>query len=296
MDRLDAMRVLLAVVDAGSLSAGSRRLDVPLATVSRKVSELERELGVRLLIRTSRSVQLTDAGRDYVGAVRDIIVQLDEAERRALGEYERPRGQLTLATPSEFGRLVGAPLAYEFLEQHPDISLDILILERHVDLVEERVDVGVRLGPLADSSLYAVKVGDLAISTCASPAYLARKGLPLHPADLADHDAILYRYPATSAWTYLVDGASFETQPRFRVRANAASTCRDAAVRGLGVVRLFDFQVEQELGSGALVRILETYETASTPAHLVYVKQGVLPLKLRVFLDWMTPRLRERLK
>lgn len=296
MDRLDAMQVLLAVVDAGSLSAGSRKLNTPLPTVSRKVAELESHLRTRLLIRTSRNVQLTDAGRDYIDAVRPIVARLHEAEQRASGEYERPRGQLTVTVPSEFGRLVVVPLIYEFLDQHADITVDILTLERYVDLVEEQVDVGVRLGALADSGLYAVGVGDLTVSTCASPDYIARRGRPDHPAELADHDGVQYRYPNAATWTYQVDGAAVETPPRFRVRANTASTCREAALHGFGVARLFDFQVHDDLQSGALVRLLETCETVSMPVHLVYVKQGLLPLKVRAFLDFIAPRLRQRLK
>ena len=296
MDRLDAMRTLLTVVDAGSLSAGSRVLNTPLTTVSRKVAELERRLGARLLIRTSRKIQLTDAGRDYVDAVRQAIVQLDDADRRASGEYDQPRGELTITMPSEFGRLVVVPLIWRFLEKYPDISLEILALERHVDFVEERVDVGLRLGQLADSALYGVKVGELAISTCASPAYLERMGHPTHPAELAEHDGILYRYPGAAAWAYSVDGTNVECAPRFRVRANTGGNSTAAAVEGFGIARLFEFQVYQEFKTGRLVRLFKTYETASIPVHFVYMKQGLLPLKVRVFLDWMVPQLRIALK
>src|SRR5262245_29704533 len=153
------MQVLLAVVDAGSLSAGSRKLNAPLPSVSRKVAELERHLGTRLLIRTSRNVQLTDAGRDYIEVVRQVVGQIRDAELRASGEYEVPRGELRITVPDDFGRNVVLPLAYEFLGEHPDITLDILTANRFVDLVEEQVDIGIRVGRLADSSLYAAKVG-----------------------------------------------------------------------------------------------------------------------------------------
>ena len=296
MDRLDAMRILLTVVDAGSLSAGSRVLNMPLTTVSRKVAELERRLGARLLIRTSRKIQLTDAGRDYVDAVRQAITQLDDADRRAAGEYDQPRGELTVTVPSEFGRLVVVPLIWRFLEKYPDISLEVLALERHVDFVEERVDVGLRLGELADSALYAVKLGKLAISTCASPAYLDRRGCPTHPADLSEHDGILYRYPGAATWAYSVDGTEVECTPRFRVRANTGSISTAAAIEGFGIARLFEFQVHQEFKAGRLVRLFEEYETASVPVHLVYVNQGLLPIKVRAFLDWMTPQLKMALK
>ena len=296
MDRLDALQVLLAVVDSGSLSGASRKLNASLPSISRKVGDLEQRLGTRLLVRTSRNVQLTDAGRDYVDTIRAIVADLDEADRRASGEYHAPRGELTVTVPGEFGRLVAVPLIYEFLEQHPEISVRILALERVVDLIEERVDVGVRLGPLTDSPLYAVKVGDAALATCASPEYLARKGTPLHPSELVAHDGISFGGLNSLAWSYSVDGQPFAASPQFRVNANTASACLEAAARGFGIARLFDFHVDSELRSGALVPVLGEFETVSLPVHLVYAKQGMLPLKVRAFLDWMTPRLRQRLK
>lgn len=295
MDRLDAMQVLLAVVDAGSLSAGSRALKAPLPSVSRKVAELERHLGTRLLIRTSRNIQLTDAGRDYVDAARQIIGQLKDAELRASGEYDRPRGELTITAMIEFGRLVVMPLAAEFLAEHPEITLNLLAVDRLVQLVDERVDIGVRLGVLADSSLYAVKVGEVSFVTCASPAYLERKGRPASPDDLAGHDAVNFQ-ALTDAWTYTRDGETLEAQPNIRLQANTASAVLAAAVAGVGLARLPNFQVAEEVRSGALVPILGDYGGRMTPVHLVYVRQGLLPLKVRAFLDWMTPRLRERLK
>ena len=153
MDRFDAMQVLLAVVDAGSLSAGSRKLNAPLPSVSRKVAELERHLGTRLLVRTSRNIQLTDAGRDYVEAARQIMAQIEDAELRASGEYETPRGVLTITMPISFGHDHILPLAYDFLADHPEITLNVLCLDRAVSLVDEHVDVGIRLGELGDSSL-----------------------------------------------------------------------------------------------------------------------------------------------
>lgn len=295
MDRLDAMQVLLAAVDAGSLSAGSRKLNAPLPSVSRKVAELERHLGTTLLIRTSRKLQLTDAGRDFVDAARQIVAQLADAERRAAGEYDEPRGELSITVPGGTFRLLAVPLILEFIDEHPKISLNIIAAERNIDLIEERVDVGIRLGDLADSSLYAVKVGEAVMSTVASPAYLERKGRPIHPAHLSDHDGILFGSLRPATWTYSVDGKEFNTWPRFRVRSNALSTCIEAAVRGLGVTRLARSSVEQELRSGALTTVLEEYECVSMPVHLVYVKQGLLPLKVRAFLDWMKPRLKQKL-
>lgn len=296
MDRLDAMQVLLAVVDAGSLSAGSRALKTPLPSVSRKVAELERHLGTRLLIRTSRNLQLTDAGRDYVEAARQIVAQIHDAESRASGEYEVPRGLLTLTVPMAFGRLHVLPLAYQFLCDYPEITLNVVSLDRMVQLVEERVDVGVRLGELADSSLHAIKVGEFRMLTCASPAYLARKGRPDSPEDLVDHDGVNFAPLRDTAWIYRYEGRKLEGNPQIRVCANTSANAAAAAVQGLGIIRAPSYQVSKELQSGALVPILNAYGSRSIPVHLIYARQGLLPLKVRVFLDWMAPRLRKTLQ
>lgn len=295
MDRLDAMQVLLAVVDAGSLSAGSRALRAPLPSVSRKVAELERHLGTRLLIRTSRHIQLTDAGRDYVEAARQIVAQLEDAESRASGEYEQPRGELTVTAMIEFGRIVVVPLAAEFLEEHPEVTLNFLALDRVVQLVDERVDVGVRFGTLSDSSLYAVKVGEVEMVTAASPEYLQRKGRPARPEELAEHDAVSFE-GFKEQWTYSSDGRTIEVQPNGRLRANTSSATLAAAAAGVGITRLPTYQIASDLRSGALVPILCDFERVSVPVHLVYVRQGLLPLKVRAFLDWMTPRMRRKIQ
>lgn len=296
MDRLDAMQVLLAVVDAGSLSAASRKLNAPLPNVSRRVAELEQRLGTKLLIRTNRNVQLTDAGRDYVGAIRQLLGQIEEAERRASGEYSEPRGELTVTTSIEFGRLIVQPLLMAFLEEHPLITINIVSVDRSVNLIEEHIDVGIRIGPLADSAMFAVKVGEVRPLTCASPIYLARRGMPITPEDLADHDGAIFGALNDGWWRYEAAGRTFEARPRPRVRGNTASASITAAVNGLGITRALDFQVAEHLRSGALVRILGDYEGAGFPVHLVYGRQGLVPLKVRAFLDWATPRLRQRLK
>ncbi|TCU20075.1 LysR family transcriptional regulator [Rhizobium sullae] len=291
MDRLDAMRVLLAVVDAGSLSAGSRKLNAPLPSVSRKVADLERHLGANLIIRTSRNLQLTDAGRDYVEAARKIMADLEEAERRASGEYQTPRGTLTITMPVEFGNRYVLPIALDFIEKHPEVSLNLLSLDRSVHLVSEQVDIAIRLGELSDSSLYAVKAGEFRLLTCASPAYLDRRGVPQHPGDLPNHDGIIFNN-RTFFWTFDVDDKPIEAVPRSRIEVNTAANCVAAAVSGAGIARLFDYQIPDELSSGSLVSILKEYAGAPKPIHIVYSRQGLLALKVRSFIDWALPRLR----
>jgi len=298
MDRLDALQVLLAVVDEGSLSAGSRKLRAPLPSVSRKVAELERHLGTRLLIRTSRSIQLTDAGREYVDAARSILAQLDDADRRASGEYDQPRGELSITMPIEFGRVVGVPIAAAFLEDHPEITLSVLSTDRAVQLLEEQVDIAIRLGSLADSPLYATKVGDVAIVTVASPAYLERRGEPQCPEDLAQHDAAVFGEIEQIWANFGTVGEQPDTsvRPRQRIRVNTAGALVATALSGAGLTRLLSFQVAEHLQNGTLVRVLPDYLTSTLPVHLVYAKQGLMPLKVRAFLDFAAPRLRERLQ
>ena len=295
MDRLDAMQVLLTVVDEGSISAGSRKLNAPLPSVSRKVAELERHLGTRLLIRTSRNVQLTDAGRDYVEAARSIVAQLQDAELRASGEYEVPRGELTVTAMIGFSRIIAIPLAAEFLKEHPEITLNFLALDRAVHLIDEHVDVAIRAGNLTDNSLYAVKVGEIDLVTAASSEYLERKGCPQRLEDLAGHDGISYEV-VTTQWSFSQDGERVEARPHIRTRVNTASAAVAAAAAGLGITRLPTYQMADQLETGQLVPILCSFNLRKIPVHLVYARQGLLPLKVRAFLDWMTPRLRQRLK
>ncbi|WVT77379.1 LysR substrate-binding domain-containing protein (plasmid) [Sinorhizobium chiapasense] len=291
MDRLEAMKMLLAVVDAGSISAGSRKLNAPLPSVSRKVAELERHLGASLIVRTSRNLQLTDAGREYVEAARKIITDLEEAERRASGEYQTPRGTLTITMPVEFGARYVMPIALSYMEKYPEVSLNLLSLDRTVHLVEEQVDIAIRLGDLADSSLYAVKAGEFRLLTCASPAYLQCRGVPKYPSDLAEHEGVLFN-KRTFFWTFDVDGHEVEAVPRNRLEVNTAANCVVAAVGGAGIARLFDYQIPDELASGALVPVLEAFDQAPRPIHIVYSGQGQLALKVRSFVDWALPRLR----
>lgn len=296
MDRFDAMSVLLAVVEEGSLSAGARRLRSPLTTVSRKVADLEQHLGTRLLVRTSRRVALTDAGRDYVAASRRILEQVEEAERAAAGEYSEPRGELSVTAPVVLGRRHVLPVAAEFLAEYARIDLRLFLIDRHVNLLEEHLDIGVRLGHLADSSLMGTRVGEVRRVICASPGYLARHGRPAVPEDLRAHDGITFKGFSTSPeWRYRGDTEALSVEPRTRLAVNSTEAAVEAAVAGLGVARVLSYQIVDELRSGALVPLLEAFAPGPIPVQLVYAAQGQLPVKARAFLDWAAPRLRARL-
>jgi DNA-binding transcriptional LysR family regulator len=296
MDRFDAMSVLLTVVEAGSLSAGARRLRAPLATVSRKVAELERHLGTQLLLRTSRRLGLTDAGHAYVAASRRILEQLEEAEREAAGEYSAPRGELHVTAPVIFGQRHLMPVALGFLAEQPEITLRLMLADQQVSLVEEHVDIALRIGHLGDSALIATRVGTVQRVICASPGYLARRGVPRRPEDMAKHDGIVFQgFPTSPEWRYRRDSAAFTVEPRMRVAVNTTEAAIQAAVADLGIIRVLSYQVADELRAGRLQTLLPDFAPEPLPVSLVYPEAELLPLKVRSFLDWTVPRLRARM-
>src|SRR5262245_38337645 len=290
MDRLSAMATLLATVEAGSLSAASRKLGMPLATVSRKVSELEAHLSTRLLHRTSRRLTLTDAGAAYVAACRRILEDIGEAERAAAGEYVAPKGDLALTAPIVFGRLHVLPVAIDFLHAYPEIDMRVMLADRIVDLQEDDVDVAVRIGDLPDSSLIATRVGSVRRIVCGSPAYFAAHGAPKHPRDLGTHDCITFR-GVTSAERWQFAGAKSLVSVRVHSRlvVNTAEAAVDAAIAGLGVTRVLSYQATAAAKARKLTIVLREFEPAPSPVSLVHAGGERLPLKLPAFLDFAAP-------
>lgn len=297
MDRLEAMAVLLAAVEGGSLSAASRRLGTPLATVSRKVSELEAHLNARLITRTNRRIALTDAGRSYVEAVREILGRVEEAERAAAGEYIAPKGELIVAAPVVFGRLHVLPVVLDFLRQHPAIDLRLLLGDRVINLVEDHVDAAIRIATLADSTLIATRLGSIRRSVYASPDYLARRGTPARPEELAAHDCVSFEgLTASGSWNFAEKGRDFAVPLRSRLSVTTAEAAVDAAVAGLGVTRVLSYQAAAARRAGLLLPILEAFELPPWPVNLVHAGRGMMALKLRAFLDFAAPRLRAVLR
>lgn len=293
MDRLDAMSLLLTVVEAGSLSAAGRKLGVPLATVSRKISDLEAHLRTQLLTRSTRHMALTDAGHSYVAACRRILDQVEEAERLVSGEYSAPRGDLIVTAPIVFGRLHVLPIAVEFLKAYPAINLRLMLADRVLDLMEDHVDVALRIGALKDSSMKALRVGEIRRVVVASPAYLAERGRPTRPSELEGHCRVVFSGSSiVASWSFEGDGApeSVSFQPRLTV--NTAEAAIDAAASGFGVTRVLSYQAAAGVTSGALEILLAEFEPPPIPVSLVYADQRLIPLKLRAFLDYAAPRLR----
>jgi DNA-binding transcriptional LysR family regulator len=296
MDRLAAMTTLLAAVDGGSLSAASRKLGMPLPTVSRKISELEAYLRTRLIHRTSRRLSLTDAGQAYVAASRRILEDLGEIERAAAGEYSAPRGDLAITAPIVFGRLHVLPIAIAFLQAYPDINIRIALGDRIIDLQEEHVDLAVRIGELPDSSLVATRVGTVSRVVCGSPGYFKTRSMPKSPADLRSHDCISFEgMSAPDRWIFAAGKSQVSVPVRSRLIVNTAEAALDAAIADVGVTRVLSYQAANAVRAGTLIRVLRRFEPPSVPVSLVHAGQGLLPLKLRAFLDFAAPRLKARL-
>ena len=298
MDRFEAMSILTAVVDGGSLSAAGRRLSVPLATVSRKLADLEAHLGTRLIVRSTRKLELTDAGRDYLHACRQILELVDEAERAAAGAYARVKGQLVIAAPVVFGRLHVLPLVSEFLEQHPDVDIQLRLSDRNVHLIEEHVDLALRIGTLPDSSFVATQLGAVRRVICASPDYLERFGTPTSLDALDAHRCIRFDgLDSASGWTFVdAHGDKRTVAIRARLVVSTADAVIAAAERGFGLARALSYQVADALRDGRLVRVLAHTEPPPSPVSLIHPGQGRLPMKTRAFIDFAVPRLRDRLR
>ena len=296
MDRLDAMAMLLKVTETGSLSAAGRALHVPLATLSRRIADLEAQLGTRLLLRTTRKLSLTDAGQAYTAAARRILELVEAAEQEAAGEYTAPKGELVVTAPVLFGQLHVLPIVADFLADFPQIDIRLVLADRNVDLVDDHVDMAVRIGRLPDSGMVATPVGLLRMVACASPVLLAARGVPQAPEDLARLPCIAVDTPMpTPSWRFRDphSGAVRDVAVRPRLIVSHPQAAADAAVRGIGFVRLLHYQVADALRGGALQAVLTQFEPAPVPVHLVHAARGQMPLKMRRFLDAAAPRLRQ---
>ncbi|WP_426036224.1 LysR family transcriptional regulator [Cypionkella sp. TWP1-2-1b2] len=296
MDRLDAMNVLLQVVEQGNLSAAGRKLGVPLTTISRKISDLETHLGARLLQRSNRHVTLTEAGLSYLAACKRILRDVAEAELAASGAFTTARGELTLTAPVVFGRLHVLPVVTAFLQAYPEIDIRLTLADRLLHLQDDHVDVAVRIGALPDSRLRAARLGEVRRVVCASPQYFAANGLPLAPAEISRHHCITFiGLDHTDRWNFQTNGVETTIPIRSRLAVNSAEAAIDAAVSGVGLTRVLSYQIAAACGAGHLTTVLEAYEPPSVPISLVFDGQGALPLKLRAFLDFASPRIRARI-
>src|SRR6201988_4843566 len=296
MDRLEAMSTFLAVVEAGSLSAAARRSNTPLATVSRRISDLESHLRTKLFNRSSRKLALTDAGGSYVAACKRILADVTEAERAASGEYTAPTGELIVTAPLGLGRIYLIPILADFLKAHPDIKVGLMLDDRVQSLFQEQIDVGLRIGALPDSSMMAIRLGPIRRVVCASADYLAAPGTPRTPDELAGHDCITYSgFASPDIWTFVRDKTDVAVPVHARLVVGSAEAVCDAACAGIGIARAFSYHMQAALERGTLMTLLDEFQPATLPVHLVYTANRFLPIKVRAFLDFAAPRLKQAL-
>jgi DNA-binding transcriptional LysR family regulator len=293
MDRVEAMQAFVAVAEEGGFAPAARRLSLSPPAVTRAVAALETRIGARLFVRTTRVVRLTEAGVRFLADARRILAELREAEAAAAGEYGEPRGLVAVTAPVMFGRMHVAPVIFAFLTLHPMMSVRTLFLDRVVDILEEGMDVAVRIAHLPDSSLAAVRVGSVRRIICAAPDYLARHGGPLTPADLAEHDAVAFA-PITphAEWAFDVDGRADAVAPRTRLFVNQVDVAIAAVVAGRGVTRVLSYQAEPEIRAGRLRRVLTAFEPPPVPIHIVHPEGRRASARVRAFVDFAVERLR----
>ena len=293
MDRLHLMNVFVAVAEEQGFAAGARRLKMSPPAVTRAITALEEHVKVKLLNRTTRHVRATEAGQRYLEDARRILADADAADEAAAGINAEPRGHLAVTAPVLFGRMFVMPGIVKYLEQYPDTEVDAQFMDRNVNLLEEGVDVGIRIGELPDSGMRALRVGSIRLVLCASPNYLQQHGLPQQPDELLEHTII-----ASSAgnnavgWRFNTEGRekTLRIQPRLTVTTNDAAI--EAAVRGFGITRLLSYQVAPQLASGDIKIILSDYESAPRPIHIVHREGRYTSTRVRAFIDLMAEQLR----
>ncbi|CAO4182038.1 LysR family transcriptional regulator [Methylorubrum extorquens] len=292
MDRLQGMRVFVRVAESGGFAGAARALAMSPAAVTRAVAALEAMIGARLFIRTTRSVKLTEAGGRYLEDCRRILAEIAEAEAAAAGSTATPTGVLTLTAPVQFGRLYVLPVVTDYLARHPAVAVRALFLDRIVNLIEEGIDVGVRIGHLADSGLTATRVGSVRRVVCAAPGYLERHGVPETPRDLRDHAVIGASNPGTlPEWRFGPEGRTM-VSVHARLVCNTVDAALAAALDGWGIARLLSYQVASAVAEGRLRILLSEDEEAPVPIHVVSPEGRRAPAKTRAFVDLAAARLR----
>ena len=290
--RSGEMEIFANVVAKGSLSAAAREVGLSPSAVSRVIARLEERLGVRLLVRTTRAIALTPEGEDYHRAAVRILRDLDESEQH-IADQGAPRGRLRVSSTHAHGRQILIPLLPEFLERYPEIKLDLSITDTRIDLVGERADVAIRVGPLADSDLTARKLGESARAVVASPAYLEKHGTPLIPEDLLHHNIIGFNFRrANPNWPFIRDGEPFTLEPTGNIEANNGDTVVQLAVEGIGICRVGTFNVAHHIAAGRLVEILTAYNPGDyEPVNALFVGGANVPARVRVFIDYLAEKL-----
>ncbi len=291
MIQTESMAVFAEVAGSGSFVGAARRLNRSPASVTRVIADLEARLGVRLFNRTTRAVSLTEAGQYFLIGAKRVLTDLSEIEQAVVGQASAPRGELAVTAPIVFGRKHLLPLVTDFLAKYPEMKIRVALTDRPTDLVEDAIDAAVRIGELASSSVVATRVGAVPRVVVGSPAYLKQRGKPKRPAELQYHDTVGFAWlDGIERWRFRTG----ETSLRPRLSVNTAEAAIDAAQNGFGRARVIGYQAVDALKLKSLVRVLRDYEDKAAPIHLLFPQGKHMPPKLRVFIDFVAPRLRAR--
>jgi DNA-binding transcriptional LysR family regulator len=291
LDRLQSMKILVKAADVGSFADAARQLNMSPPAVTRAIAFLEEITGARLFIRTTRSVRLTAAGRIYVEDCRRILTAIDEAEASAGGSHATPSGVLTVTAPVLFGQIYVMPIMLQFLREHPAVTGRVLLFDRVVHLVEEGIDVAIRIGPLPDSDYIATRIGSVRRVVCGAPAYFEKHGTPLTPDDLAQHTIVVNTgSSAPLDWRFGSDTQPVSLYPRLFCNTVEASV--SAAVSGWGLARVLSYQIAPAIADGRLKLVLEAYEQEPLPIHVMHPEGRQVSAKTRAFVDFAVERLR----
>jgi len=290
LDRFTQMQVFVAVAETEGFAAGARKLGVSPPVATRAVADLEARLGVKLFTRTTRYVRVTDAGKRYLDDCKRILSEINEADDAAAGINGEPSGHIAITAPVLLGRMFVQPVIIEYLYRYPKMDLSALYLDRVVNLLEEGLDVGIRVGELADSSIRAIRVGTVRRVLCASPDYIAQMGLPQIPEDLLEHRLVSANcVNPSSEWKFRHEKA-VRVKPRLNVTTNESAI--DAAVAGFGIIRQMSYQVAAELAKGRLQIVLSEYELEPLPVHILHRERRYPSAKIRSLVDLLAERLR----
>ena len=288
MDQLIAMRTFVRVVQTGNFSAAAREQNSSQANVSKRVSGLESLLGVKLLTRSSRELSLTEMGREYYEKCLAILAELDEADAAVRSETASPKGTLKIAAPIALARLVLAPLIKSFIEQYPEINIDMAASDTQVDLIAQGIDIAIRAKNLEDSSLVARHLFDNPMLLVASPDYLEQRGMPAVPEDLKHHNCIVYSLLSSmNIWRFFKEDKEFSVPVKGNFQSSNGDTNLEVALTGLGIVQLPIWMVDEHLTSGRLTQILTDYKAVSIPLNAIYPQNRYVPLKVRCFVDFI---------
>ena len=295
MDKLKAMQAVVHIADQGSLTAAAVTMNTSLPSMVRTLAALESHLGVRLFNRTTRSISATDEGRSYIEGCRALLATLQELEASLVSDVVEPCGLLTLTAPVQFGQMYIAPAINRFVQHYGKVRVNLMLLDRVVNLVEENIDLGIRIGTLENSSLIALHLGDVYRVVVASPDYLARYGEPEHPKALLEANCIRFTGGAGVPWMFHENGKPLNIPITGNLEFNQVAPTVDACLAGLGIGMFISYQVREHIQAGRLRAVLEPFQLPSQPISVVYPSGRQLPARTRLFIKWIKSEMRTRL-